>query len=99
MPLTRLLLVSGLLGSFVVLAGAANAADAPRRLTSEVSTQATDLSAQRRKRVRRAAPALSTQIACTEFGCHPVPPGCTPAAGRTWRGNYSGFDVVVCPRR
>jgi hypothetical protein len=44
---------------------------------------------------RRAAP--PTQIACTELGCHPVPPGCTPRAGRTWSGMPSGFDVVVCP--
>lgn len=60
-------------------------------------TQPTDWSAQRRTRPRRAA--APSRIACTELGCHPIPPGCTPVPGRTWRGNYSGFDVVVCRRR
>ena len=46
---------------------------------------------------RRAKAQPQTQIACTELGCHPVPPGCTPRAGRTWSGMPSGFDVVVCP--
>ena len=46
---------------------------------------------------RRARTQPQTQIACTELGCHPVPPGCTPRPGRTWSGMPSGFDVVVCP--
>jgi hypothetical protein len=37
------------------------------------------------------------QIACTQFGCHPVPPGCHPAPQRTFSGNTTGFDAVVCP--
>ena len=45
----------------------------------------------------RRAKAPQTQIACTELGCHHVPPGCTPRPGRTWSGLPSGFDVVVCP--
>jgi hypothetical protein len=46
---------------------------------------------------RRAKAQPPTQIACTELGCRPVPPGCTPRPGRTWSGMPSGFDVVVCP--
>jgi hypothetical protein len=46
---------------------------------------------------RRVQAQPQTQIACTELGCHPVPPGCTPRPGRTWSGMPSGFDVVVCP--
>ena len=46
---------------------------------------------------RRAPAQPPTRIACTELGCHPVPPGCIPRPGRTWSDEPSGFDVVVCP--
>ena len=46
---------------------------------------------------RRAATRPPTQIACTELGCHPVPPGCMPRPGRTFDGLPSGFDAIVCP--
>jgi hypothetical protein len=36
------------------------------------------------------------QIACTTAGCLRVPPGCRPAPGRTFNGDPSGFDVMVC---
>ena len=36
------------------------------------------------------------QIACTEFGCRPIPRNCTPQTGYRWDGLPSGFDVVVC---
>jgi hypothetical protein len=36
------------------------------------------------------------QIACTQYGCMPVPRGCHPEAGRTWDGLPSGFDVITC---
>ncbi len=38
------------------------------------------------------------QIACTQFGCAPIPPGCEIRTGFipfTW--DPSGFDEVVCP--
>ena len=38
------------------------------------------------------------QIACTDVGCIPVRPGCYPTGGKTFSGNPSGFDVMVCPR-
>ena len=38
------------------------------------------------------------QIACTQYGCIPVPRGCYARGGRTYSGMPSGFDVVVCGR-
>jgi hypothetical protein len=38
------------------------------------------------------------QIACTAVGCLRVPRGCYPAPGRTFDGDPSGFDVMVCGR-
>ena len=35
-------------------------------------------------------------VACTVFGCHPVPPGCVPQQSYDWRGIPTGFDVAVC---
>ncbi|MCW5689424.1 MAG: hypothetical protein KIT76_12840 [Pseudolabrys sp.] len=36
------------------------------------------------------------QIACTEFGCRPIPRNCRPQTGYRWDGLPSGYDVVVC---
>ena len=36
------------------------------------------------------------QVACTELGCHPIPPGCHPQMGYNWDGIPTGFDIVVC---
>jgi hypothetical protein len=47
----------------------------------------------------RSAYAAQPQIACTEVGCIPVRPGCYPTGGKTWSGNPSGFDVMVCPQQ
>ncbi|MFN3659103.1 MAG: hypothetical protein ACK4UO_17800 [Pseudolabrys sp.] len=55
---------------------------------------ATDLSAKKKRVVRG-----EQKIACTAFGCHPIPRGCYPTMGYTWDGAPSGFDVIVCPRR
>lgn len=49
-----------------------------------------------KKTVKRPARATPRQIACTEFGCHPIPPNCRPQTGYRWDGMPSGFDVVVC---
>lgn len=38
-----------------------------------------------------------SQVACTELGCHPIPPGCHPQMGYNWDGIPTGFDIVVCP--
>jgi hypothetical protein len=37
------------------------------------------------------------QIACTQYGCLPVPRGCRREAGRTYSDMPSGFDVITCP--
>ncbi|KQZ00673.1 hypothetical protein ASD45_07265 [Pseudolabrys sp. Root1462] len=36
------------------------------------------------------------QIACTAFGCHPIPRNCHPTTGYRWDGLPSGFDAIVC---
>jgi len=70
-----------------------NAPGAERGQPSDVSA------AKRQPRVYRAPRRPGTQIACTRFGCRPIPPGCrieTEYNPFTW--NPSGFDAVVCPR-
>ncbi|RDV05519.1 hypothetical protein [Undibacter mobilis] len=49
-----------------------------------------------KKIVKRPARSAPRQIACTAFGCHPIPPNCRPQTGYRWDGIPSGFDVVVC---
>jgi hypothetical protein len=39
------------------------------------------------------------KIACTPGGCHPIPRGCYPTPQLDWRGNPTGYDAIVCPRR
>jgi hypothetical protein len=45
----------------------------------------------------RGSYAYQPQIACTQYGCIPVPRGCYSEGGRTWGDMPSGFDVVTCP--
>jgi hypothetical protein len=51
------------------------------------------LAKQGKKYVRSAQP---SQIACTKYGCHPIPPGCTPTTQYDWWGNPTGYDRIVC---
>jgi len=66
---------------------------------AQASDQAFSLSAKKahakRHVVRRARPAQH-QVACTVFGCQPIPRGCTPTQGYDWRGIPTGFDVIAC---
>lgn len=39
------------------------------------------------------------QIACPRSGCQPVPRGCLREPERTWGGEPTGFDRIVCPMR
>jgi hypothetical protein len=39
----------------------------------------------------------SGQIACTQYGCLPVRPGCHREAGRSMSGDPTGFDIMACP--
>ena len=36
------------------------------------------------------------QVACTIFGCRPIPARCHPEQGYDWDGIPTGFDVIVC---
>ena len=39
------------------------------------------------------------QIACPRGGCRPVPKGCLREPERTFNGDPTGFDSIVCPMR
>jgi hypothetical protein len=52
--------------------------------------------AAKNKSKRYQAYAAQPRIACTPAGCIPVQRGCYPAPGRTFDGDPSGFDVMVC---
>ena len=36
------------------------------------------------------------QVACTMFGCQPIPRRCHPEQGYDWDGIPTGFDIIVC---
>jgi len=70
--------------------------------TAAQSSHLTDVSAQKRraKRPRRAQRPRQTrgrQIACTRFGCQPIPRGCRIVTEyNPWTWNPTGFDAVRC---
>jgi hypothetical protein len=39
------------------------------------------------------------QVACPRGGCQPVPRGCLREPERTFTGEPTGFDRIVCPMR
>lgn len=43
--------------------------------------------------VRTAQP---EHIACTKYGCYPVPPNCIPHTQLDWWGNPTGYDAIAC---
>jgi hypothetical protein len=102
---TSFLLLAGLLvASAAVITLPAQAG--PRAGADQLSVQAgqaDELSAARRKRVPvyRGYRAYGTggQIACTPYGCRPIPRGCIITTGRYWDGTPTGFDQPVCPYR
>jgi len=50
-----------------------------------------------KKHVRHVRTARSGgQIACTAFGCHPVPAGCKPVRGFNWAGDPLDYDLIAC---
>jgi hypothetical protein len=77
----------------------------PQPEALSAASAATEWSAQRRVRpVRRAHAARPAYgaiggIACTQFGCAPVPVGCIPVTGYDWYGYPRGNDAVVCQYR
>ena len=67
----------------------------------QASSRTTSLSAAEKKRrpVRRhrvSRPDGGRQIACTIYGCHPIPRHCQPEVEYDWWGNPTGFDAIVC---
>jgi hypothetical protein len=96
-------LVTLAVGSLVgtALTAAEPAVSAPAlQLSPFQSSQLVDVSAAKRKKKRANSGYTGTQIACTRFGCRPIPRGCrieTEYIPFTW--NPSGFDAVVCPYR
>lgn len=95
-----------LLAAGLMLAGASTTAAgaAPLAAPTEVQSKASDAisAAKRKKRPagHRAYGRSGTQIACTRFGCRPIPPGCRIRTEyNPWTWNPTGFDAVVCPYR
>jgi hypothetical protein len=35
-------------------------------------------------------------IACTKYGCYPVPANCIPHTQLNWWGNPTGYDAIAC---
>jgi hypothetical protein len=61
-----------------------------------VAADTATLSAATKKKTTAARQREPNQVACTELGCHPIPPGCHPQMGYNWDGNPTGFDIVAC---
>ena len=60
-----------------------------------VAADTATLSAAPRKKTAAKRQREPSQVACTELGCHPIPPGCHPQMGYNWDGIPTGFDIVV----
>ena len=50
-----------------------------------------------RRRDRRARSNGPQQIACTTFGCHPIPRNCHVILQKYWDGTTTGYDAISCP--
>lgn len=85
----RLLATALIAAAFALTALASPAAaqsDAPRASVKKY---------QAKKRIVRESQS-GGQIACTAFGCGPIPRNCRPTPGMRWNGDPSGYDVIVC---
>lgn len=49
-----------------------------------------------RHKARRSRGSPQGQIACTELGCHRIPPNCHPTTAYYWNGIPTGYDAVAC---
>ena len=99
------LLVTGLFFAVATISSAPASLAGSRPAAGVMAAQAApldEMSAAKRKRRPSSAEAYGssgTQIACTRFGCQPIPRGCQIVGERTWGGTPTGFDAVVCPYR
>jgi hypothetical protein len=91
------------------------APERPRGVETSTAAAAADFSAAKKKRKKQARPvnaddqflatrsmthqAERAQIACPRAGCQPVPRGCLREPERTFSGEPTGFDRIVCPMR
>jgi len=101
MPL-RSTLISALLATAAAtvfgMPGTAGAQTADTQVLAQAAQTPTP-PAPRRKQSHAIRNGSGTQIACTILGCSPIPRDCHPEGGRTWDGNPTGYDVIVCPYR
>ena len=68
----------------------------PQRLT--VGSLALS-AAKKHRQIRNRQSAPERQIACTRYGCFPVPADCHPVIAFDPFGNPTGYDAIVCPGR
>jgi len=61
-----------------------------------VAADTATLSAATKKKPAAPRQREPNKVACTELGCHPIPPGCHPQMGYNWDGIPTGFDIAVC---
>jgi hypothetical protein len=58
-----------------------------------VAADTATLSAATKKNPAASRQREPSQVACTELGCHPIPPGCRSQMGYNWDGIPTGFDI------
>jgi hypothetical protein len=80
----------------LIVALAAGLATVPAQAQSETVAQSAAAKKQPAKHRTAKRQRPMHQVACTVFGCHPIPAGCHPETGYDWDGLPTGFDVVVC---
>lgn len=88
------ILSAGVALALLVIPAAAAAAPALAQERAPLAELSAARKAKAPPRHVRAAP--QRKIACTYFGCRPVPRGCTPVTGRDFFGNPADYDSVVC---
>ena len=80
------------LAALVIAAFAFASSAPPAQASDQVSLSAAKK--KQRHAVRRSGG--GGQIACTIYGCHPIPRRCAPTTEFDFWGNPTGFDAVAC---
>ncbi len=92
----RTTLIAGLAGAGLLLALPAVGGERPASTLGLSQAPDLEISDQRRKRQRAVRRGGGQQIACTRWGCRPIPRNCRITTEYDFFGNPSGFDAVVC---
>ena len=79
------------LAALVIAAFALASSAPPAQASDQVS-----LSAAKKKQRHAVRRGGGGQIACTIYGCHPIPRRCAPTTEFDFWGNPTGFDAVAC---